>query len=138
MRAADHLAHFGLHFIGNRATNDSETNVFYAVCRMVRDFLGIEANLLGTLPESVFNRRKIWTQTPGSQDWQNRTLAALGAEAGDSWQALGEVFGDGLEAFYNIAITRAAKLTFDFQWVGAPSKTTDDAIVLGSRLQLSF
>jgi MinD-like ATPase involved in chromosome partitioning or flagellar assembly len=53
-RAADHLTHFGLHFIGNRALDEGETNVCFAVCRMVRDFLGVEANLLGTVPPSEF------------------------------------------------------------------------------------
>ena len=44
----------------------------------------------------------------------------------------------GFEAFYNVAITPAAMLAFDFQWLEASLPNTDNAVVLGSRLQLKF
>ncbi len=44
----------------------------------------------------------------------------------------------GFEAFYNVAITPAVKLSFDVQWLQADLPDTDDAWVLGSRLQLTF
>ena len=44
----------------------------------------------------------------------------------------------GFEAFYNVAITPAVKLSFDVQWLQATVPDTDDAWVLGSRLQLTF
>jgi porin len=44
----------------------------------------------------------------------------------------------GFEAFYNIALTRAAALTFDLQVVEAPATNIDTAVVLGARLGLTF
>ena len=44
----------------------------------------------------------------------------------------------GFEAFYNVAITPAAMLAFDFQWLEASAPNTDNAVVLASRLQLKF
>jgi porin len=44
----------------------------------------------------------------------------------------------GFEMFYNVAITPAAMLAFDFQWLEASLPNTDNAVVLGSRLQLKF
>jgi len=44
----------------------------------------------------------------------------------------------GFEAFYNVAITRAVMLAFDVQWLEASLPNTDDAVVLGTRLQLRF
>lgn len=44
----------------------------------------------------------------------------------------------GFEAFYNLAITPAARLTFDFQAVSGPLASTDTAVVIGARLQLVF
>jgi porin len=44
----------------------------------------------------------------------------------------------GLEAFYGLAITPAARLTFDFQWIKSLSDDIDDAVVLGARLLVSF
>lgn len=44
----------------------------------------------------------------------------------------------GFEAFYNIALTRAAALTLDVQVVEAPSANLDAAVILGARLGLTF
>lgn len=44
----------------------------------------------------------------------------------------------GFEAFYNIAITPAAGLTFDAQVVESASENIDTAVVLGARLLLRF
>jgi porin len=44
----------------------------------------------------------------------------------------------GFEMFYNVAITPAARLGFDLQWLEASLPKTDDAVVLGARLQLKF
>lgn len=44
----------------------------------------------------------------------------------------------GFEAFYNIAITPAAHLTLDAQFLKSPSTNIDDAIILGMRLGLTF
>jgi porin len=44
----------------------------------------------------------------------------------------------GIEMFYNLAITPAAMLSFDFQWLEADLPDTDNAIVLGSRFRLKF
>lgn len=45
---------------------------------------------------------------------------------------------DGMEAFYNIAITPAAHLTFDAQVVSSPAPRTDAGVVLGMRLGIVF
>ncbi len=44
----------------------------------------------------------------------------------------------GFEAFYNIAITPAARLTFDVQVVDSASSNLDTAVILGVRLGLRF
>jgi porin len=44
----------------------------------------------------------------------------------------------GVEAFYNIAITPAARLSLDAQWLEADVPNAENAWVLGARLQLSF
>jgi porin len=44
----------------------------------------------------------------------------------------------GFEAFYNLAITPAAMLAFDLQWLEADVPNTDDAVLLGARLQMKF
>src|SRR5262245_4583889 len=44
----------------------------------------------------------------------------------------------GMEAFYNLAITPAAQLTFDVQVQDAVQSNIDTAIILGVRLNLSF
>ena len=49
-----------------------------------------------------------------------------------------EKSAQGFETFYNVAITPAVKLAFDVQWLEASEPDTDDAWVLGSRLQLKF
>lgn len=57
-----------------------------------------------------------------------RLLTALGVEN----------HSQGFEAFYNIAITPAAGLTFDVQVLNAPTENLDTAVVLGARLLLRF
>jgi porin len=44
----------------------------------------------------------------------------------------------GVEVFYNYAITPAARISLDAQWLEASVPDTDDAIVLGARMHLSF
>ncbi len=44
----------------------------------------------------------------------------------------------GIEAYYNIAITPAAHLTFDLQWVESGVPNVDPAVLLGARLDLTF
>jgi hypothetical protein len=44
----------------------------------------------------------------------------------------------GLEAFYNLAITPAAMLSFDIQWLDADVPDADNAVVVGARAQLKF
>ena len=44
----------------------------------------------------------------------------------------------GGEAFYNIAITPAAKFSFNSQYLTSSLKDVDDATVLSGRLQLIF
>lgn len=46
--------------------------------------------------------------------------------------------GQGLEAYYSLAITRAAHLTFDIQWQNTPLPNVDSAVILGMRLNLGF
>jgi len=51
------------------------------------------------------------------------------------------VLGDevGVEAFYNFAITPALQLSFDVQWIPNPGKqSSDDAVILGTRLNMRF
>lgn len=42
------------------------------------------------------------------------------------------------EAYYNVALTPAVKLTFDAQLLQSSVKSVDDPLVLGSRLQIDF
>jgi porin len=44
----------------------------------------------------------------------------------------------GMEAFYNVALTPAAQLTFDMQVQDAPLSSIDTAVILGLRLNLRF
>jgi porin len=44
----------------------------------------------------------------------------------------------GLEAYYNLAITPAANLSFDIQVVDTPLPNADAAVILGMRLGLRF
>lgn len=44
----------------------------------------------------------------------------------------------GVEAYYNVAITPAADLSFDIQFVDSPFPRTDTAVILGMRLKLKF
>jgi hypothetical protein len=46
--------------------------------------------------------------------------------------------GQGFEAFYNLAITPAASLTFDAQVQDSLFSHVDTAVILGSRLNISF
>ena len=53
----------------------------------------------------------------------------------------GNLFEDhsnGLEAFYNLAITPAAALTFDVQVSEDPFPGTDITVLFGARLQMRF
>lgn len=58
----------------------------------------------------------------------DRIVSAPGA--GDSTQ--------GLEAFYGLAITPGANLTFDVQWAKSNIGGIDDALIIGARLNLPF
>jgi carbohydrate-selective porin OprB len=44
----------------------------------------------------------------------------------------------GVEAFYAFALSRAARLSFDVQWLDSAFDTVEDSVVLGLRLNLSF
>lgn len=44
----------------------------------------------------------------------------------------------GFEAFYNIAVTPAAHLTFDVQVIDSPFPDTQTAVIVGGRLHLAF
>ena len=44
----------------------------------------------------------------------------------------------GFETFYNLALTPAAQLTFDVQWIDSGVKANDDPLVLGMRLMTAF
>jgi hypothetical protein len=46
--------------------------------------------------------------------------------------------GQGFEAFYNIQITPASHLTFDFQVQNPSIPNIDPAVIFGARLNLSF
>lgn len=45
---------------------------------------------------------------------------------------------EGFEAFYNLAITPASHLTFDFQVLESPRAATDTTFILGTRLNMRF
>ena len=44
----------------------------------------------------------------------------------------------GLEAFYNFAITPYVQLSADVQWISSGIRANDDAVVLGTRLNIRF
>jgi porin len=44
----------------------------------------------------------------------------------------------GLEAYYNLALTPAVQLSFDVQWIDPGIKSTDNTVVLGTRLFIQF
>lgn len=44
----------------------------------------------------------------------------------------------GFEAFYNLAVTPWAQLSFDVQWINSGETSVDDAVVLGMRLFTQF
>jgi hypothetical protein len=44
----------------------------------------------------------------------------------------------GLEVYYNIAVTRSIALTLDFQWADSAFKDVDSATVLAARLNIDF
>ena len=44
----------------------------------------------------------------------------------------------GFEAFYNLAVTPWAQLSFDVQWIDSGVTETDDTVVLGMRLFTQF
>jgi porin len=46
--------------------------------------------------------------------------------------------GQGVEAYYNLAITPATRLTFDVQWLESYQPDTDDSVVLNLRLLMTF
>ena len=46
--------------------------------------------------------------------------------------------GQGAEAFYNFAITPGVRFTTGAQWIKSPGSRIDDAIVLSTRLQMTF
>lgn len=46
---------------------------------------------------------------------------------------------DGIEGFYNFAVTPRMQLSFDAQWiVNPPKQSSDAAVVLGTRLNIRF
>jgi hypothetical protein len=56
-------------------------------------------------------------------------------------QLAGKLVGDevGLEAFYNFAITPSLQLSLDAQWIAqSGKKSSDEAVVLGTRLNIRF
>jgi hypothetical protein len=58
----------------------------------------------------------------------------------DELLLLGDVLEDevGFEAYYNLALTPAVQLSFDFQWIDPGLSSTGDTVVLGSRLFFRF
>jgi porin len=61
-------------------------------------------------------------------------------ESSDLNKQPGNVVGDevGAEAFYNIAITPSVQLSLDVQWISPGIVSSDDAVVLGTRLNTRF
>jgi len=47
-------------------------------------------------------------------------------------------FEHGIEAYYNVAVTPAARLSFHVQWIDSANGGRDDAVVLATRLQVDF
>jgi len=52
-RANQLLYGFGAQLVGNQATMPTDVNIFHAVERMLRDFLGIDAPVVGVVPTSL-------------------------------------------------------------------------------------
>jgi hypothetical protein len=61
-------------------------------------------------------------------------------KSGDLNKQLGNLLGDevGVEAFYNFAITPYLQLSPDVQWISQGINSSDDAVVLGTRLNIRF
>jgi hypothetical protein len=61
-------------------------------------------------------------------------------ESSDFDKQLGNLLGDevGGEAFYNFAITPYLQLTFDAQWISPGVNSSDNPVVLGTRLNIRF
>lgn len=55
----------------------------------------------------------------------------------DALSGVGES-GQGFEAYYQLALTPAAQLTFDIQTIDSFQPNTDAAVILGARLMLNF
>jgi porin len=68
------------------------------------------------------------------------TYALLVSDDFDQLTLLGSLLEDevGFEAYYNLALTPAVQLSFDLQWIDPGLSTTDDTVVLGTRLFLRF
>ena len=45
---------------------------------------------------------------------------------------------DWFEAFYNVALTPAAGLSFNAQFIDGADESLDDSVLLGMRLQIDF
>ena len=61
-------------------------------------------------------------------------------ESSDLNKQPGNLLGDevGVEAFYNLALTPYVQLSPDVQWISQGIKSSDDAVVLGTRLNVRF
>ena len=61
-------------------------------------------------------------------------------ESSDLDKQEGHLLGNevGVEAFYNLALTPYVQLSFDAQWVTQGIKSSEDAVVLGTRLNTRF
>jgi len=70
-----------------------------------------------------------WAGSRVSDDFR-RDARLLGQDV-DSWE-------HGFEAFYNVALTPAAGLSFNIQYIDGPSESLDAPVLLGTRLQLDF
>ena len=44
----------------------------------------------------------------------------------------------GFDAFYNFAITPSVQLSADIQWIASGIESSDDAVVIGTRLFIRF
>ena len=66
--------------------------------------------------------------------------ALLVSDDFDELLVVGDLLEDevGFEAYYNLALTPAVQLSFDVQWIDPGLSTTDDTVVLGTRLFLRF
>jgi len=68
------------------------------------------------------------------------TYALLVSDDFDDLTLLGDLLEDevGFEAYYNLALTPAVQLSFDFQWSDPGLESIDDTVVLGTRLFVRF